>query len=151
MAFEDLGKTFQRFGQGVGSKVQSFMAVQSANAKLSDAKKELEQSYSGLGKAAYEKLSGNPIEGLEDAFGAVKTSLGKLEALSDEFQRTKGVKLCPNCGREFPLEELYCSSCGTKLPDVTLGSESVALLPEASDAYVVPTVYGKVRGGAENG
>ena len=62
MAFENLSQSLQRLGQEAGSKLQSIMETAAVSSKISEAKKELERSYSEFGKAAYEKSFGEPID-----------------------------------------------------------------------------------------
>ena len=151
MAFENLSQSLQRLGQEAGSKLQSIMETAAVNSKISEAKKELERSYSELGKAAYETCSGKPIEGLESAFEAVRSRLSGLDELNLQLLRVTGTKACPSCGREFPLDENFCSSCGAKLPVIESPESTEDVKSGGSEPQVVGTAYGKIQGVEENG
>ena len=149
--FEQLGEALKLFGENAGAKVQSLVETSAANSKINDAKKKLNQSYLELGKGTYEKYAERPIEGLETAFGAVRDSLDSLDELTAQLQRIKGTKACPNCGREFPLDENFCSSCGTALPVIETPDPAADVKPGESEPLVVSTTYGKVQGVEETG
>jgi len=151
MAFENLSQSLQRLGQEAGAKLQSIMETAAVSSKISEAKKELERGYSELGKAAYETCSDKPIEGLESAFEAVRTCLSSLDELNLQLLRVKGTKACPSCGREFPLDENFCSSCGAKLPVIESPEPTADVKSCESEPPVVGTAYGKVQGVEENG
>ena len=151
MAFENLSQSLQRLGQEAGSRVQSLLEAAAVSSKISEAKKELERSYSEFGKAAYEKSFGEPIEGLESTFEAVRTCLSSLDELNLQLLRVKGTKACPSCGREFPLDENFCSSCGAKLPVIESPEPTEDVKSGVSEPPVIGTAYGKVQGVEENG
>ena len=121
------------------------METSAMNGKVSDAKKELEQNYSNLGKSTYEKYAGKPLKGLEPQFDAISASLASLEEMTAQLQAVKGTKACPNCGQEAPKEAAYCPACGTKLPEIS--GTSTAKKTE----NLVSTAYGQVWGVEENG
>ena len=66
-----LGQMVSLLGDSFGPKIQQFMDTASANGKVSDAKKALDQSYSNLGKAVYEKSPDKPLKGFEEQFGTI--------------------------------------------------------------------------------
>ena len=151
MDIEQIGQMIQQLGESFGPKIQKFMDTSSMNAKVSDAKKELDKSYCELGKGTYEKFSDAPIEGLEEQFEAVKTSLAGVNELNAQLQQIKGVKSCPGCGKESPMDAVYCAACGAKLPAADTPEPTADVKACDSEPLVVSTTYGKVQGITENG
>ena len=151
MDLSKLGQDLKELGQGVASKIQKSMEISNVEGKVKEAAKKLEQSYAELGKEAFAACSDCPIEGLEDSFAAVKASIDNLDELTAQLQRIKGTKACPNCGREFPLDENFCSSCGAQLPVINTPEPVKDMRACESEPLVVSTTYGKVQGVEETG
>ncbi len=135
-----LGQMGSLLGDSFGPKIQQFMDTASANGKVSDAKKALDQSYSNLGKAVYEKSPDKPLKGFEEQFGAVKAALDNLGQVNASVLAARGMKLCTSCGKEIPAEGSFCAFCGNKVP-----------VPGEAENYIVSTRYGQVQGVKENG
>ena len=145
MDFEQITQMIQQLGESLGPKIQKWMETSAINSNVNNAKKELEQNYTSLGKRTYEKYAGKPLKGLETQFEAVKASLANVEAMTSQMQTVKGTKICPNCGQEAPKEAAYCAVCGAKLPEVSVKSA------EKPAKNIVATAYGQVQGVEENG
>lgn len=145
MDFEQITQMIQQLGESLGPKIQKWMETSAINGNVNNAKKELEQNYTSLGKRTYEKYAGKPLKGLETQFEAVKASLANVEAMTSQMQTVKGTKICPNCGQEAPKAAAYCAVCGAKLPEVSGKSA------EKPAKNIVATAYGQVQGVEENG
>ena len=145
MDFDQITQMLQQLGETLGPRIQKFMETSAANGKVSDARKELEQSYSNLGEATYEQYAKNPLKGLEQQFEAVRNSLANVEAVTAQLQTIRETKTCPGCGAEAPLDAVFCATCGTKLADGNGSS------PTKKPDNVVATSYGQVQGIEENG
>lgn len=123
MGFEELGKKLMRLGQDTKTGVQKMGESYQINAKISDAKKRLDQLYRAVGAQVYEANAENPLEGFEEEFAAIARTKKTLRELGHQLNQAKGVVFCPNCGAEAPKGVKFCAHCGTKLPEVENVSE----------------------------
>ena len=85
MDFEQITQMIQQLGESLGPKIQKWMETSAINGNVNNAKKELEQNYTSLGKRTYEKYAGKPLKGLETQFEAVKASLAIVEAMTSQM------------------------------------------------------------------
>ena len=117
MGIENLGKRFAQLGQDAKNSVQKMSESYQFNSKIAEEKKTLEQLFSRMGEAAFEKFSDSPLEGFEEEFEAIKNTKASIKDLEDQIKKMKGVTACPECGKPFAKGDRFCSACGTKLPE----------------------------------
>ncbi len=117
MGFESIAKKLAQLGQDTKSIVQKMSETYQKNSRISDEKKALDKLYQAIGEVVYNADPDNAPEGLADEFAAVKQSRELIAELEKEIQLTKGVVICPQCGREATKGEVFCSACGAKLPE----------------------------------
>lgn len=117
MGFEQLGKKLLNLGQDAKSGMQKVSKSYQVSGRLDDEKRSLSKMYAVIGKYIYEKNGGNPPEGLEDEFTAVKVTMENVDRLSRELNSLRGRIYCTECGEEAGAGESFCIKCGTKLPE----------------------------------
>ena len=81
---------------------------------VSDQEKSLASLYNELGKAYYAEHA----ESYEDSFApmitAIKDCKAKIDDLSEQIKKLKGITRCPQCGNDVPYGAPFCSACGAK-------------------------------------
>ena len=117
MGFEQLGKKLLNLGQDAKSGMQKVSKSYQVSGRLDDEKRSLSKMYAVIGKYIYEKNGGNPPEGLEDEFTAVKVTMENVDRLSRELNSLRGRIYCTECGEEAGAGESFCIKCGAKLPE----------------------------------
>ena len=132
MGIETFGKKIAQIGQDTKSSVQKVSNVISINSKITEETDKLNELLAKVGSSAYEKFADNPPEGLEETFEEIKTVKETLASLQEQREKAKGVVTCPECGKEYPVGENFCSACGAKLPEVEIAVDENG--EEVSDA-----------------
>ena len=120
MGFDTFGKKIAQIGQDTKSSVQKVGNVISINSKITEETDKLNELLAKVGEAAYTKFADNPPEGLEETFAEIKEVKENLDSLKGQREKAKGVVTCPECGKEYPVGENFCSACGAKLPEVEI-------------------------------
>jgi len=113
--FNDIGKKLSRAARGVQELTRESVENTRLAVDLRSARNELEKSYTELGRAYYESLSGGEVpQALVDR---VKSCLNELETLTAMRDRSARAARCPNCGTMQDEDARFCSSCGRRMPE----------------------------------
>ena len=141
MGFESFGKKIAQLGQDTKSSVQKVGNVISINSRITEETDKLNELLAKVGSAAYDKFADNPPEGLEETFEEIKGVKETLASLQEQREKAKGVVTCPECGKEYPVGENFCSACGAKLPEV-----EIVIDEETEDAEAGSDAAEKAKG-----
>ena len=117
MAFiDDISSKITRTGQSAINKTKTMAEVARLNSQISEQERKINNGYFQIGKLYY-SLHG---ENYEPDFAILMEAVREAErAIADckrQIQVVKGVKLCENCGAENPSAGVFCSTCGSPLP-----------------------------------
>ena len=104
------------FFDGLEQKMKNASEVSNLNGQIRETEKQIEKCYYDLGKLYFEKFGESPAKETEDICKAISSGIEKIDDLKKQVVVAKGLKLCPNCGAECPIDVPFCSSCGSKLP-----------------------------------
>lgn len=104
------------FFDGLEQKMKSASEVSNLSGKIRENEKLIEQYYYDLGKLYFEKYGENPHGEAQAVCKEIFARLDEIESLKKDLVVAKGMKICPNCNAECPMEVPFCSSCGSKLP-----------------------------------
>ena len=118
MNFEELGRKMKKFSRDTVEEVQKMNEVRQLNGKINDAKKQITNLYTEIGKKLYEQYKESALTGFESEIQTINEKYFQIEALKDQIRGVKGVVLCPCCNMEVGAAERYCSNCGSKMPEV---------------------------------
>lgn len=77
----------------------------------------LEETFSALGKAYYAAHGKEENGEFKEYADEIAKTERKAEIFGKLLERTRGVKVCPNCKAEVPKESAFCNLCGTKIPE----------------------------------
>ncbi|HIR76136.1 MAG TPA: hypothetical protein IAB97_04405 [Candidatus Choladousia intestinipullorum] len=118
MNFEELGRKMKKFSRDTVEEVQKMNEVRQLNGKINDAKKQITNLYTEIGKKLYEQYKESALTGFESEIQTINEKYFQIEELKDQIRGVKGVVLCPCCNMEVGAAERYCSNCGSKMPEV---------------------------------
>lgn len=114
-----LGKRLVKLGRGSIRGGRRFKNSLLMRSQIKRKQKEAERQYLELGIRFYDDHREEPpIEYLESM-----AVIGRLEAeiseIDEEIKKLHGIRLCPQCRSENPLNALYCCHCGLNLPELS--------------------------------
>ncbi len=121
MDFNELTQKFtskvKQLGKDTAEEVQKLNKIRQLNGKANDAKKQIENIYSEIGKKFYELHKDSVPEGFEEFVQTISDKLVEIEQLKEQVREVKGVVLCPSCNTEVSADERFCPNCGGKMPE----------------------------------
>ena len=65
-------------------------------------------------------------EDLKAQCGSVKETNEKINTIKEKIMEIKNINKCQACGTDMKLDDVFCSKCGAKLPEVEINEEVVA-------------------------
>ena len=142
MNFEELGRKMKKFSRDTVEEVQKMNEVRQLNGKINDAKKQITNLYTEIGKKLYEQYKESALTGFESEIQTINEKYFQIEELKDQIRGVKGVVLCPCCNMEVGAAERYCSNCGSKMPEVfeiVDGDEAADAVHVESEDVTEPT------------
>ncbi len=124
MAFYDgWGKKIQQTGQGAVDRTKRGAEVMRLNGSINSLEKEINLTYTDLGKAYYEKYASDiDDEDMIPYFQKIEGCLSQIRDYKDQINTLKGKTKCVNCGREISATAAFCNYCGAQqVPDAEVG------------------------------
>ncbi len=115
--FEDIGKKVTQTSQGAIKKTKAMAESAKINTQISAENKNIWDNYTKLGERYVELFGEAPDENLTEYVSAVREAKLKIEEYEEQLLKLKGVERCPNYGAEMKDGALFCTACGTKLPE----------------------------------
>ncbi len=116
-SLNDFGDNMIQFGRTAAVQTKQFADTARLGAKATDKKRILNQLYAELGEAVFAKLRAVPDNEYQDLIDKIKKTQLEIKDLEDQAAAVKGVKRCPECGAQNPLDADYCCKCGRSLQD----------------------------------
>ncbi len=114
--FENLGKKISDAGQGAAQQAKNFSEVTKLNGSISEKEKKISQLYLAIGEAYFAQHKDDPAAEEAEKIEDMKTLKVEIEKCRDESNKIKGITKCPNCGAEVSIGAVFCSTCGSKMP-----------------------------------
>lgn len=122
--FDELGKKVTSTSQNVAQKTKDMAEIARINSLVSDEEKRINNGYYQIGKQ-YVALHENDYEGnYAELIHMIKDSENKIRMYNKQIQDIKGVRRCPSCGAEVPVNAVFCNSCGARIPAVEMAGAS---------------------------
>lgn len=120
--FDEIGSKLTGIGQGAVDKTQSFTEIVKMNSEISELEREINTSYTEIGKLYYQKYAAEAedpeiLAYLQKIVGNMK----EIEGLQAQIHNIKGMVKCKNCGAAINAKAIFCNCCGAKqVPDVPI-------------------------------
>ncbi|MDR1060881.1 MAG: zinc ribbon domain-containing protein [Clostridiales bacterium] len=122
---DDLKKRVADTTQGAVRGARDISDAARYNSLISDEQKTIANLYGQVGKYFYEHCTAVAESPLKELCDAIAAANGRIAACQLGLQQIRGVKPCPNCGKEIALASAFCSHCGAPA--------EVASMPAASE------------------
>ncbi|MBP3195927.1 MAG: zinc-ribbon domain-containing protein [Butyrivibrio sp.] len=90
--------------------------METNNAVKQELENNLRKLYAELGEVFYRDNKGNTSfnNKYRDQFSKISSVFNELNSMDAKELEAKGLKRCPDCGKEVTLESLFCNMCGHK-------------------------------------
>ncbi len=98
-------------------KVKDATETTQLNSKISAEDKKIKNLYFEIGEK-YASIHKDDFEEVfKEHFDKINECHAKIEEYKQQIEEIKGIRHCEKCGAEMPQESIFCSSCGTALPE----------------------------------
>lgn len=138
--FDKLGKKASKTYQVTKEKAVNLSEELKLKSKISDIKEKIDNLYNEIGKTVYNEMK----DGKDVSKEEVTSKCEEISNLNDEIQKIeseilalKKVRKCVNCGEELELQDLFCSKCGAKQPELEKVEVKEEPTTEAKEAEVI--------------
>lgn len=138
--FDKLGKKASKTYQVTKEKAVNLSEELKLKSKISDIKEKIDNLYNEIGKTVYNEMK----DGKDVSKEEVASKCEEISNLNDEIQKIeseilalKKVRKCVNCGEELELQDLFCSKCGAKQPELEKVEVKEEPTTEAKEAEVI--------------
>lgn len=114
--FDKLSETLTNASKDVSQKAKDFSGVAKLTMDIHTKEDQLQKMYAQIGKLYFESHKDDETTDYEQ-MSQIKDTLATIEDMKKELNELKGTKVCPRCGQEVKMADIYCKSCGAKLED----------------------------------
>ena len=128
---DNLGTTLTEKGKVVADKAKEMADVTRLKVQISSEESKIKEAYLQIGRLFCNRDMGEVPEEFIPYVQIVANSKAQIENLKGQISDVKGIKICPECGAENPLDATFCSACGSKV-ESTVKTEA-ASQTEAQD------------------
>ena len=101
----------------VSEKTKELTTVASLNSAIDKDNKTLNALYAELGKSFYEQYKDELVAKFPETVAKVDELVASIAANQESIRQTKGIGVCPQCGKELPKDTKFCPGCGYKIPE----------------------------------
>lgn len=115
--FEKVKQKVKQLSKDTVEEVQKMNEIRQLKGKISSAKKQIESTYTEIGKKFFELNSDSAPEGFETFVQTIRDKQELIGQLKEQIRAVKGMILCPNCGMEVAAGERFCTNCGSRMPE----------------------------------
>ena len=115
--FSNIGKNISNKGKEISRKAKVMSETSSLNNIIKGEECKIDTQYKLMGKMYFEKYGSSPEQEFSPAIEAIKNSMEKINETKQEIIKIKSQFCCPECGTPFKNDAVFCSKCGTKLPE----------------------------------
>ena len=115
--FKNIGKSISNKSREISQKAKIMSETSSLNNIIKGEECKIDSQYKLIGKMYFEKYGESPSEEFQPAIDAIKKSIEKIGETKEEIIKIKSRFCCPSCGTPFKNDAVFCSKCGTRLPE----------------------------------
>ncbi len=114
-SFEGALNKAKEMASAAYKKTEEAIIIQKQKLELVSLNTKLNDAFSSLGKALYNKDI--DLSGEEEIVNEIKALEEQIAALNSEIRKAKCKDNCVVCGKEIEKDAAFCSHCGAKQED----------------------------------
>lgn len=137
--FDKLSETLTNASKDVSQKAKDFSGVAKLTMDIHTKEDQLQKMYAQIGKLYFESHKDDETADYEQ-MSQIKDTLATIEDMKKELNELKGTKVCPRCGQEVKMADIYCKSCGAKLEDDEIIVDAVVKEAPAEEVDSAETI-----------
>lgn len=124
--WDDLKGSLFAAGRDVSQKAKEVSEIAKLKMDIHAKEDFVEKQYAILGKAYYEENKDNASEKDMEQFRVITEAIEEIYRMKQQVLEIQGVAQCPNCGKKVPVDNCFCSACGTKLDEIIVDATVVS-------------------------
>lgn len=109
---DDISKTFSDMGQAT----KDMAGIAKYNAMIIEEEKKASGLYEKIGRK-HVNPDDDPSVNIDNLIDLVKECESKIAEYKETVRSLKGIQICTGCGAEIAQGAMFCSVCGTKVPE----------------------------------
>ena len=113
--FNDLSKKITATTQNVVRGTKDMTDTARLNSLIAEEQKQITGLYLKIGKLYYETNEADMDTQLGKLCFAINAANERIAKYEDGILQIKGVKRCPSCGVDIPINAVFCGGCGSKI------------------------------------
>ena len=125
-AWDDLKGSLFAASRDVSQKAKEVSEIAKLKMDIHSKEDFVEKQFAILGRAYYDANKDNASEKDVEQFRVITEAMEEIERMSQQVLDIQGVAQCPNCGKKVPVDNSFCSACGTKLDEVIVDAKVVS-------------------------
>jgi len=112
--FNDLGKKISQTSQEAIKKAKELGEIAKLNGSISEEERNINKYFSQMGEKYLELYGDTTEEPFASYCESIRASKLKIKNYEQEIKLIRNIKICTNCGAQYPNNAIFCSSCGHK-------------------------------------
>lgn len=116
--FKGIGNKISKTGQDAIKKTKELADTSKLNSEISQEEKRISKICETLGRQYYDKYKNDENNEFEEYIVQISEAFEKIEKYEQEIKYIKGKITCPNCGADMDVNTVFCSMCGSKMPEI---------------------------------
>lgn len=145
MAFyDDMKRKITKTKDDVVQKTSNYTEISRLNTSISTLEKDVDNAYRDIGRIYYNEYvtdTENINSSILPLFNRITENLKTIEEYRQEIYIKKGLRICPECKMEIPVNAAYCNYCGAKQPPIINTVRNSRICPKCGSPCDEEQVY----------
>lgn len=137
--FDNVYASVKTYADVAGKKVNKVIDVSKLRLTISQINSEISKRYGELGEYVYDSKKSGDLSEEEIALkiAEIDDLYAQISTIAKQIAEIENKAVCPECGRQIPIDSAFCSFCGSKIehpePEVEESVEETAEEPVEVD------------------
>ncbi len=133
-----------KVGKGVTKRTKKFRDSFSIRMQLNEKEEEIEKYYLELGHRFYADHADEPPTEYLECMNSIRGLQEEIIEAREQLKLLQGIRLCPDCQRENPMDAVFCAYCGhvfAPLLNEPAKKESEPVCPQCGEPMAPDAVF----------
>lgn len=115
--FENAKKNYKQVSQTALKKTKDLSEVVKLNTSIISNEDKIRELYHKLGYEVYRAYKANEVPKDKPLLDELDALYAQINEENERINKINAANKCPNCGAKVGKKDIFCGSCGTKLPE----------------------------------